>query len=323
MNRMLLTTVAATTTLITSTATLAQVTDLRVVHASPDAPNVDVYVNGGLAFENLPFNEATVYATLLPDTYNIQVAPTGTQTFVIDVDLPVEADTDYTVVAVNQVANIAPFVLVDDNTIDPDNARLRFFHASPDAPEVDIVVANGGPVLFDNIQYLETGDYLTVAPGIYDLEVQVSANGAVVLELPGIELSAGTVYSVFATGFAGGGQPALGVLLTVDNANSGITLDVPFAPNAGGQNLFRLSGLTPGDRAGIAYSLDRGMTMIPGCNISLDLRRATPGGFGRADSLGEVSILRFVPGLVGGRTVLVQGANLTACEKTDVVSLDF
>jgi len=320
MHRLLAAAVAATT--VTAMAH-GQVADLRVVHASPDAPNVDVYVNGGLAFENLPFNEATVYASLLPDTYNIQVAPTGTQTFVIDVDLPVDADTDYTVVAVNEVASIAPFVLVDDNTIDADNARVRFFHASPDAPEVDIVVANGGPVLFDDIEYLETGDYLTVAPGVYDLEVQVSSSGAVVLELPGVEFSAGTVYTVFATGFAGGGDPALGVLLTVDNSNSGVNVSLPLGATAGAPNLIRVNGATPGDRVGAAWSFSTGMTMIPGCNVSLDLARATPVGIERADNLGEANFVRFVPGVVGGRTLFLQAANLSTCETSDVITAEF
>jgi len=212
------------------------VADLRVVHASPDAPNVDVYVDGGLAFENLPFNDATVYASLLPGTYRIQVAPTGTQTFVIDVDLPVEDDVDYTVVAVNEVAAIEPFVLVDDRELFED-ARVRFFHASPDAPEVDVVVADGGPVLFDDVEYLEEEGPISVAPGVYDLEVRVASTGDLVLELPGVQLDGGTVYSVFATGFAGGGQPALGALLTVDNMiMDRPVVEVPLGVQAGERN---------------------------------------------------------------------------------------
>jgi hypothetical protein len=37
---------------------------IRVVHASPDAPNVDVWVNGAVAVSNLAFNDATDYIAL-------------------------------------------------------------------------------------------------------------------------------------------------------------------------------------------------------------------------------------------------------------------
>jgi len=301
-----------------------QVADLRVVHASPDAPSVDVYVDGGLVVSDLPFNEATPYLTLFPGDYRVQVAPTGTQTFVIDEILVLDNNKDYTVAAVNPVATIGVQVYEDDNSLNVDDASVRFVHLSPDAPEVDIKIA-GGPVIFGSITYLDFGGYQQINPGIYDLEVRVSSSQQLVLELPDVQLDAGTVYSIFATGFAGGSQPALDALVTVDNLNRGLTLEIPFAPQANADNLFRLSGMSPGDTAGFAYSLALGSTRVPGCsNLFLDLGRPTVVASGDADNLGELNFEIFVPRAASGRLLYFQGANVERCsEVSNLVTAQF
>ena len=100
--------------LVTSALADAHEARVRVVHASPDAPAVDVWVNGAVAFSNAPFTGITDYAKLEPGNYQVQVTPTGaTEPIVIDASLDLATQTDYTVVAVGQLADIEPLVLVD------------------------------------------------------------------------------------------------------------------------------------------------------------------------------------------------------------------
>lgn len=188
---------------------------VRVVHASPDAPAVDVLVNDGVAFSNAPFTGITPHATLAVGTYNVKVVPTGaTEPVVIQADLALEAK-EYTVVAVGQLANIEPLVLVDDNSLPATGkAHVRFVHASPDAPAVDIAV-KGGPVLFGHVAFKGVGSYLPVDAGTYDLEVRLAGTDTVALDVPGVALADGTVYTVLAMGLAGG-EPALTAVPSVD-----------------------------------------------------------------------------------------------------------
>jgi LPXTG-motif cell wall-anchored protein len=220
MKRILVLTAVLVLILALATSALAQsdMARVRVVHASPDAPAVDVWVDGSVAFSNAPFKGITDYASLAPATYNVQVTPTGaTEPVVIDADLTLEANTDYTVVAVGLLAEIEPLVLVDNNSAPAaGKAHVRFVHASPDAPAVDIAVANGGPVLFSNVPFKGVGDYLPVDAGTYDLEVRVAGTETVALEVPGVALADGTVYTIFAMGLAGGGEPALTAVPSVD-----------------------------------------------------------------------------------------------------------
>jgi hypothetical protein len=219
--------------LFTTALAQASMARVRVVHASPDAPAVDVLVNDNAAFTNAPFKGITDYASLDPATYNVKVVPAGaTSPVVIEADLALEAK-DYTVVAVGMLENIEPLVLVDNNSAPAaGKAHVRFVHASPDAPAVDIAVKDG-PTLFSNIAFKEVGDYLPVDAGTYDLEVRLAGTDTVALSVPGLALADGTVYTVFAMGLAGG-EPALAAVPSVDAMASGML------PETGGINLASL-----------------------------------------------------------------------------------
>ncbi|HSC91623.1 MAG TPA: DUF4397 domain-containing protein [Gaiellaceae bacterium] len=78
-----------------STAELALVTDMakapgkgvaaiRVAHLSPDAPKVDVYVNGKRTLAGVPYEALSKYLRVKPGTYRIRITAAGTQTAVFD-----------------------------------------------------------------------------------------------------------------------------------------------------------------------------------------------------------------------------------------------
>lgn len=184
--------------------------DVRVIHASPDAPPVDVYVNetpgiGSPAITGLEFTQSSGYVPLPTDTYNFQVTPANeTSPVVIDATAGIDGNTDYTIAAINFLDNIEPLVLVDDNSFNPDAARIRFVHTSPDAPAVDIFAAGVPDALFSGVEFGESGGYIEVPGNTYDLEVRLSDTGALALEVPGVSVDNGSVYSIFAMGSVAG-----------------------------------------------------------------------------------------------------------------------
>ena len=185
---------------------------VRVVHASPDAPPVDVLVDGGRALVDIAFGEVTDYATLRAGEYTVEVVPAGLDGPVVigPATLNLFFNRDYTVVALGRFAEdeIEALVLADDNRPASQRfARVRFVHASPDAPPVDIAVA-GGPGVFSNVAFKGVGDYVDVPKGSYDLEVRAAGSPDAVLTVPGVELQGGTTYTVFATGLLSDGTLA-------------------------------------------------------------------------------------------------------------------
>lgn len=220
MKRIVFSAVIAALMLVMASTAVAQTptAQVRVIHASPDAPAVDVWVDGTRAFANLSFTDITEYATLPADSYRVRVVPAGqTEPAVIDANIDVMGGTNYTVVATGRLADIAPLILVDDSPVPAaGQAHVRFVHLSPDAPAVDIAVA-GGPVLFDSIAFRQFGDYTPVDAGTYDLEARVAGTDNVALSVPGVSLTAGTIYTVYAVGFAAE-EPALSVIVSQDAA---------------------------------------------------------------------------------------------------------
>lgn len=212
---------------------------VRVVHASPDAPAVDVWADGSPAFRNAPFTGITAYAELTPGMHNFKVVPAGaTEPVVIDANLDLQANADYTIVALDTLANIEPLVLADNNSLpEAGKAHVRFVHASPDAPAVDIAVA-GGPVLFGSVAFKDATGYLPVDAGTYDLEARLAGTESVALSVPNVTLEEGSVYTIYAMGFASGNDPALTAVASVDAQRQPTML-----PATGGTQVVLFAGL--------------------------------------------------------------------------------
>lgn len=188
------------------------------VHASPDAPAVDLLVDNSVAGSNLAYPNNTGYLQVKPGTRNLKINVAGTTTTVIDENLRLSPAASYSVFATGPVAGIAPLVLTD-NLAAPaaGKAHVRFVHLSPDAPAVDVAV-QGGAVVFGNKSFRDYTDFTPLGAGTYDLEVRLAGTNTVVLPLPGITLEAGRIYTVFARGFvAGAGAQALGAGIIVNN----------------------------------------------------------------------------------------------------------
>ena len=177
-------------------------TNLRVVHTSYDAPAVDVWIDGAVAISNLAYGQSSGYAEVPAGMRNIQVTPTGqTSPVVIDADLNIEEANEYTVAAVDVLADISALVAVDDREPSASQAKVRFLHASPDAPAVDIKLNSGsGPAVFSDVSFNEITDYIEVAGTSYTFVVTPTGSEVEVIVFEPIAVSEGTVYTVVAHG---------------------------------------------------------------------------------------------------------------------------
>lgn len=193
--------------------------NVMVVHASPNAPAVDLLVdNSKVNTTGLGYPNNTGYLKVESGTRNIAVNPTGTLTSVIKADLDFAKDMSYTIFAVDSVSKIAPLVLTDDLTMPAaGKAHVRFVHLSPNAPAVDVAVASSGAVVFGNKKFKESTAYTPLDAGDYMLDVRVAGTSTVALTLPKITLESGKIYTVFAKGFlVATGIQALGAEIIVN-----------------------------------------------------------------------------------------------------------
>jgi hypothetical protein len=172
---------------------------VRVAHLSPDAPPVDVYVNGTRALSGVAFKDVSSYLPVQAGSTHFRVTPAGAATpVVIDATVNLNSGGNYTVAATGVLAAIQPIVLEDDRGT-TGQSKVRFVHTSPDTPAVDIAVA-GGPVLFSNVSFRQASGYPQVAPATYSLEARPAGTTTAALTVDGVVLRPGTNYTIFAVG---------------------------------------------------------------------------------------------------------------------------
>lgn len=130
-------------------------THLRVIHASSDAPNVDVLVNGMTELTNVPYKAASDFLTIPAGTTTLNVDPTGTSNSVFNASIPLLANQQYSAIAVGLASASAAAaeqiqgLLVDDpgNAPAAGNVKVRVVHGAPGVPTVDIYVTAPGAAL--------------------------------------------------------------------------------------------------------------------------------------------------------------------------------
>ncbi len=193
---------------------------LRGLHAVANGPAVDIYLDKTPLITYLGYSEYTDYEAIGAGDHSFAVFPAGrSDKALVAGDLTeVQADMDYTMVVLGQAGQEIHAQLMHDSTTMPvgDVAKVRFLHASPDAPPVDIVA--GGTVLFSNLAFRDITPYVEVPSGVADLEVRSATSSETVLALPGYRLVAGNVYSLVAVGLLRGspGLTAMPLVMAVE-----------------------------------------------------------------------------------------------------------
>ncbi|HSM31120.1 MAG TPA: DUF4397 domain-containing protein [Woeseiaceae bacterium] len=131
----------------------APTTTVQVLHGSPDAPAVDVLVDGAVALSGVDYKDASGWLTLDAGTYSVEVQgilPGGNAAVIGPADLAFDADTINTVVALNDVQNIEPLVLTQPDTpVSAGAARVWVLHAARNVQDlvqgpVDVYVTAPG-----------------------------------------------------------------------------------------------------------------------------------------------------------------------------------
>ena len=102
-----------------------------------------------------------------------------------------------------------------------------------------------------------------------------------------------------------------------------LDLTDPWPGEAGGMNLFDVSGALAGEEVFLLYGRP-GSTSVPGCTgVELSLSRIRVLGSGPADSLGNVSFDIDIPAEASGRTGYFQAVGIESCIVSDASATDF
>ncbi|HEX2927813.1 MAG TPA: DUF4397 domain-containing protein [Ruminiclostridium sp.] len=158
---------------------------IRLFHASPGTPAVDVYVNDRRIARGLSYGQFTEYMPLAVGTYNIEVYPAGQKaTPVLRFNMPIPERRVYTLAVIGMIPRIGILPVEDEyEALSPGRVNIRFANLSPLSGNLDLVL-RGGPSIFKDIGYTEVSDYRTFLPGRYNFFVRPSNSTNNLLYVP-------------------------------------------------------------------------------------------------------------------------------------------
>lgn len=210
---------------------------LRVYHASPDAPEVNIWLDGKLKLAGVDYQQSSGAVKLAAGMHTLQVdalLPDGTTLTVIpETQLTFEKDTEYNVVAAGKAALIgsgevnafAPQIIVRDY-LTPAGARVQVMHAAPDAPKVDVFITApdadlaGATPVADDVEYLGVTAAIEVPAGDYQVRITDREDSSVVYFDSGtVAVPAGGDWFVAATNNTEAGESPVNLLVDTGAAS--------------------------------------------------------------------------------------------------------
>ena len=175
--------------------------NVMAIHASPDAPGVDVFVDNNLKQQGLTFPNNTPYIEVDAGIRNIKVNVTGTALTVFNQNLSFDANKNYSAYAIDRAINLDALLLIDDLTTPASGkSHIRFINLSPDAPAIDITLTDG-TIMFGDVVFKEVIGFTSFDAGSYSLQIRTAGTSDVVLELGNHTFATGKIYTVFTRGF--------------------------------------------------------------------------------------------------------------------------
>ncbi|WP_224449495.1 DUF4397 domain-containing protein [Haloprofundus salilacus] len=232
---------------------------VRAVHAVPDAPPVDVYLDGEVVIEGLEFQQVSPYLSGPPGSYQVAVTPTGAGQgqAVIDTEVTLERG-NYSLAAIGELSDGSIQPLVTQSPILTGQgsqalSTVQAVHAAPDAPPVDVTavveseqlnqrlrslpqqVLMGLPMrvvrfnddgkavltLIDGLSFGNASEPLPVPATNYTIQVRAATpgNDGDIVASVPASLEAGVSYTAYASGYL---EPPQGVVDELGNRDFGL-----------------------------------------------------------------------------------------------------
>jgi hypothetical protein len=189
---------------IISSAPEAQV---RVIHATPDAPGLDIYQGSNALAYNLGFGTVTSYIPLTPGAYSIHADTAGSRQTLSSAKATFAPSTQYTILFGNSIASPQQLTLIDQNQPAPfGQTALRFLNQATRNSAIDIYLVPAGQKLTSvtplvtGVTYGTNTGYLNVPASTYSLIMVpagiVPSSAATVYAGPQVAYSAGSARTV-------------------------------------------------------------------------------------------------------------------------------
>ena len=180
-----------------------EVAYVSIYHASPDAPEFDIVVDGRL-INGDPFDYTSYsgYLNFFTGNREIRFNSVNANNALIDTTFNFEDKKAYSLFAIDRLSDIEALLVVDSAEAPAEgNAMVRFVNLSPDAPAFDVAVDDGATTLFAGKAFKQYTDFLEIEADSYTFGVKNTDGSEVVLTAEDVDILPGRFYTVITRGF--------------------------------------------------------------------------------------------------------------------------
>jgi hypothetical protein len=181
---------------------------LFIIHASADAPPVDIYANSK-QINNIQFvylDNSEGYLTLNPNNYSFNFTVSGTQNSLASQSDSLGLFKQYSLILYDSLPNPKLMCIRDNfNNASTSNSNWRFLDLSPDIAVMNLYVDNAAVLpsrsFADNIANPALDTFMQVAAGSHQITLTYLSGHDTLRSMMTLDFVAGKVFTVFASGF--------------------------------------------------------------------------------------------------------------------------
>jgi len=195
--------------------------NIMITHASPNAPDLDMYVDAKLAAINISYGTDTGYLQINPGTFRIDFSQADSTRSLAYQTFTFESNKFYSMFVIDSLSKMKLVAMEDVFTaaVNTDSAQVRYLDFSPDAPFHSVTITNGT----DSLQYAIRGfndqsanngstAFADLKSGTYDVKLSMPGSSTPFKVFSGIALTGGKRFTLYLKGFYNGtGTQAFGL----------------------------------------------------------------------------------------------------------------
>lgn len=185
---------------------------VRIFHAVPNGPDIDIYMDDILIFSNLKYGNFTEYVYSINSNHQVDIYASGSKENPIASAMVNFSESELiTLAVIGNLDEVSLLVITDYVSKEPSNeySSARIIHLSEITPPVDIYI--DGDILFKDIEYKQGTRYLDFNIGKYHIKVAEHDTEKVILPLK-INFKPNRVYTIYIVGDG----DKIGVIQSVD-----------------------------------------------------------------------------------------------------------
>ncbi len=178
-----------------------EVAYVSIYHAVPDAPDLDIIVDGRVINHN-PFEYASYsgYLNFFTGSREFEFRASDADNTLIDTTFNFEDGRAYSIFVVNELENVEALLVVDSaDAPAAGKAMVRFVNLSPDAPSVE-VSSDGSTPLFEPQAFKQASQFVELDANPYTFSFR-DPYGDEVVAAEDVDIREGRFYTIVTRGF--------------------------------------------------------------------------------------------------------------------------